>query len=466
MSFALAASMGLGAAGSIMGYNSQSRAQRQQQQMMQQQYELAMKQYEDEKYWNSVNHNMALDQWDYQKQADQLSNQRYDDERSYYLEQQALAQKNAERDRALMMDRMAVQDTNSAQDREMAMRDYMDQKNLSNERISEERQMLQDAKTQQEAERQWQMDRIGSMDSLAERSRLDQLDQRNDYLAVLNDASTNFDNVLSSLGVLQTPEFLGEDFIEGEYERLSDTYTSGVDRAADRVASINEADAIRAGIGDSSTGDFRRAEVAKRIAPMYQDAEARAMQDAIANAGGRNQLINTQYQTKLQERDRALQEANMQYQDLGFMRNQPGVGAGMETMGMTPNSAMFTGQSGQQLAGFNGMPSSISGVGIPQSYQPQNYGAPGQPSVGGGNPAAYMNMINPNVGSSLNNYYGNMANMYGNQANAGAQAVGSGLSTMINAGMMYGMQGRNGGGGGGYAGNSYGPYDNAIWRTA
>ncbi len=440
MGWGLAAAAGLGAVGSIMGYQGQQDAMRNQNRMMQQQYELAMKQYEDEKYWNAVNYNMGMEQWDYQKQMDQLSQQRYDDERAYYLEQQALAQKNAERDRTMMMDRLAVQDTNAAQDREMAMQNYMDQRNLSNERISEERQMLQDAKAQQEAERQWQMDRIGTMDSLAERNRLDQLDQRNDYLAVLNDASSNFDNVLSSLGVLQTPEFLGEEFIDTEYDRLSDTYIAGVDRAADRVASINEADAIRAGVGDSSTGDFRRAEVAKRIAPMYQDAEARAMQDAIANAGGRNQLINTQYQAKLQERDRALQEANMQYQDLGFMRNQPQVGAGMETMGMTPNSAIFTGQGGQQLAGFNGMPSSISGVGIPQSYMPQNYGAPGQPSVGGGNPAAYMSMINPNTGSGLNNYYGNMANMYGNQANAGAQAFGTGMSTLINAGMMYGMQ--------------------------
>ena len=82
-----------------------------------------------------------------------------------------------------------------------------------------------------------------------------------------------------------------QDITDESNRRLAD-YQGDVDRAADRVASVNEADLIRRGIDESSPADRRRADITAQIGHEYQNARNRAHTDALSYISGRSQALS------------------------------------------------------------------------------------------------------------------------------------------------------------------------------
>lgn len=116
------------------------------------------------------------------------------------------------------------------------------------------------------------------------------------------------DDTMQGLGQLAPRrQFTQEDVIREGDIRAQEARLS-VDRAARMAASANEAALISAGVDSSTTGLERRAELAARIAPMYEEAYRRARDSALGYVSGQQQLEANTQQMEMERRRQVLQE--------------------------------------------------------------------------------------------------------------------------------------------------------------
>lgn len=175
------------------------------------------------------------------------------------------------------------------------------------ERDEELRRFYKDRATAS-SERDWRVGQYEQARRQAQEEREFDLNER----AALTDRILGLDrSMASAMEQLGDPMSLyratPED-IDREYARRSEEYQSDVDRAADRVASVGEADMVRSGIDVSTTGTDRRSEITRRIADSYQQARRRAYDDALAYIGGRQNTLNAPVSADMQRRAQVLGE--------------------------------------------------------------------------------------------------------------------------------------------------------------
>ena len=187
-------------------------------------------------------------------------------------------------------------------------------------RFLEERAMAQ-------IERQYLMDQYENAQRQAMAERNEQLATRDEIFQNIYGYQAALNQTAAGLGMIPEIERVTGADIASEIDRRSAQYQSDVDRAADRVASVNEAALIRSGLDESTPGTARRGDIAARIANEYQSARNRAYDDALKYITGETGLLASNVNDIMKRRSGILSEtANV-------------AGAGIDQMMKVPQAA-------------------------------------------------------------------------------------------------------------------------------
>jgi hypothetical protein len=189
------------------------------------------------------------------------------------------------------------------------------------ERDEQMARFLEDRDTRAD-ERQFVVDQYEDYLRQAQAERDAEMGIREQILAGADDLQSRLEATASQLGYIPEIEQITPEMIDAEVARRTGEYMSDVDRAAEAVASVNEADLIRAGIDVSTGATQRRGDIAGRLAQEYQNARSRAYDDAMGYISGRSNAMATNVGNIMDRRAAILGEtANIGGAELGILQN-------------------------------------------------------------------------------------------------------------------------------------------------
>ena len=189
------------------------------------------------------------------------------------------------------------------------------------ERDEEMARFLEDRDTRAD-ERQFVVDQYEDYLRQAQAERDAEMGIRNQILAGADDLQSRLEATAAQLGYVPEIEQITPEMIDAEVARRTGEYMSDVDRAAEAVASANEADLIRSGIDVSTGATQRRGDIAGRLAQEYQNARQRAYDDAMGYISGRSNAMATNVGNIMDRRSAILGEtANIAGTELGILQN-------------------------------------------------------------------------------------------------------------------------------------------------
>lgn len=233
---------------------------------------------------------------------------------------QAFAERQYQIERQIELDRAA------AAQRAFQIEQYLENQNLAQEERDYAISLLEDSRAVAQGERDEDLRRYAQERLMAQIERefaIEQLEQarttaaseraydmqfRDNIMSRLSDLSGMLDARLTELGPLALPDTITPEEIASTVAMFENNAIQNVDRAADRVASINEADLIRNGIDNSTTGTARRADITARLAQEYDNARLRARQQAIAYITGQQDLLDQDFASQVEGRSAILDE--------------------------------------------------------------------------------------------------------------------------------------------------------------
>ena len=189
------------------------------------------------------------------------------------------------------------------------------------ERDEQMARFLEDRETRAD-ERQFVVDQYEDYLRQAQAERDEEMAIRGQILAGADDLQSRLEATAAQLGYVPEIEQITPEMIDAEVARRTGEYMSDVDRAAEAVASVNEADLIRAGLDVSTGGTQRRGEIAQRLAQEYQNARTRAYDDAMGYISGRSDAMARNVGNIMDRRTAMLGEAaNIGGAELGILQN-------------------------------------------------------------------------------------------------------------------------------------------------
>ena len=178
-----------------------------------------------------------------------------------------------------------------AEEREFAIEQLNEAKAVAaGERDEQMRRFLEDRATK-EIERDFMIQQALGAQQTARDERAQDVALRNQIIAEVQAMQTALDSTAAGLGLVPMIDPVTQAEIDAQTARFTQDYMGDVDRAADRVASVNEANLIRRGIDEAHPGTARRAEVAERISNEYNQARRRAATDALAYVTGSDRAM-------------------------------------------------------------------------------------------------------------------------------------------------------------------------------
>lgn len=294
-------------------------------------------------------------------------------ERRFALEQLAVAQEIARSERDFtqdiysdeaerLMQRQRLADEQAAEIQEYRLRQARQNQDILADERAFAREMLGYAQDTAMSERDFELAKLAADEQILQNERnffLDQYDaynnqlrtERDDELAIremvmqgAGSLQSDLERMASELGYVPEVREVTPEMIDAEVSRRTGEYISDVDRAAEMVASANEADLIRAGIDVSTTGTNRRGEVAGRLAQEYQNARQRAYDDALGYITGQNQAMNGQIDAMLNRRSALIGEAaGIGATELGYLSNlkaAPSAAGGYQMATYAPSTVL------------------------------------------------------------------------------------------------------------------------------
>ena len=140
------------------------------------------------------------------------------------------------------------------------------------------------------------------------RERALDLAQRNEIAGSIYDLQGALRQAQGELGPMAELPSLTPEMIDEEIGRRSAQYQQDVDRAAQAVASVGEADLIRRGMDTGTAATQKRGDIAARLADQYQDARDRAYDDALKYISGRTDSLATNVNARNAQRGQILGE--------------------------------------------------------------------------------------------------------------------------------------------------------------
>ena len=242
---------------------------------------------------------------EYQGYKDQLLKERQDQ-----YERQMDMDKEAARQREFQLSQL-LQNQELAQDeRDFAIRQLEEAKAVASGERDDDMRRFYEERAQKEVERDFLITEFEKSQTTRQQERDQEMALRNQILGQIYGLQDTLGATESGLQYVPDVPVITEAQIAAEIQRRSAENIASVDRAADRVASINEADLMRGGIDRSTTGTDRRGDVAARLAQEYQNATSRAYDEAMKYISGQQSMYATDIGNILKSRQAQLEEAS------------------------------------------------------------------------------------------------------------------------------------------------------------
>ena len=464
----MAWSAALGLAGSAFGAISASRTARaqmaQQQYMFDKQMELQelqvgmardaqRRQVEENAYQRQIeqmNRLIASQEREYQREQSEEYKEQLMAERRAVIERQIQEDREAARQRQFQLEQLLQNQDLRAEEREFAIEQLNEAKAVASGERDEDMRRFLEEREMAKIERDFVLDEYNKLQDQALLEREQDLAIRNQVLAQVGQMQDAVQGASQQLGYVPEIPQLTEEDIAREIRRREADYISDVDRAADRVASVGEAELIRRGIDESTTGTARRGEIASRLAEEYQNARQRAYDDAMNYITGKSCAMASNVGDIIKRRSSILGEtADVAGAGLNVLQRLPSVASAQNAYGMATRapsaiynrnvssandfrapvsigSAVYDRSNvGPALAQFRVPPSAASNAGMnvgSQIFNPYSVSIP--------NPSTYMTNAG-SIGNQLLTSATSSANTAYNRAYDASSGFGSDMRSFL-----------------------------------
>jgi len=255
-----------------------------------------------------LNRLMAQEERQFQLDELEKNKQILLEERREAIERQIKEDKEAAKLAAFRMERLLKNEELSVQEREFAIQQLKEAQRIAQGEADEDKRRFLEAQELRKIERDFQMQEYQEAKALAEGEKAEQMAFRDRIMNNIDSLRTALSETATKLGDIPEIERLTQGDINAETDRRTKAYQSDIDRAAEAVASVNEANLIRGGIDASSTATDARGEIARRLAEEYQGARMKAGDDALSYITGQNQALNANLDAILGRRGAILDE--------------------------------------------------------------------------------------------------------------------------------------------------------------
>lgn len=230
------------------------------------------------------------------------------EEQNYMLDRQMRADKAAAQQRALAIQEYLKNRALAKEEREAALADLEHLRAIAKGERDDDMRRYYQAQQQKQAERNFMMAQYGNMDERQKQERAYELQRRGMIEGRINDLSSSLERARQQMGDVPDFERYSKADIAAEESRRADIARADVDRAATRVASVNEAELMRNGMDISGTADRKRGDITRQIADLYEKARLSARDDALAYITGAQGMFRQNFEADLARRDFMMKE--------------------------------------------------------------------------------------------------------------------------------------------------------------
>ena len=238
------------------------------------------------------------------EEAQAIARGERDEERREYLERKATAQveqqfrmdtfqdaqRTAQSERAFELEQLLQNQQISASERREALDMLAEAKALAGFESERDYQNFLSAQQTRQAERDYGLGIFEDARGVAAQERQDIVTQRGNIMRAIDGLRSGLRSTQAGLQDIPDVQVLTEGDIRSEIDRRTTENLSDVDRAAERVASVNEADLMRVGMDVSDLAKQRRGDIASRLSEEYNNARNRAYDEALQYITGRQGL--------------------------------------------------------------------------------------------------------------------------------------------------------------------------------
>lgn len=255
-----------------------------------------------------LNRSIAADERREQLRMSQEYKEQLMQERRVEIERQIQQDKEAARLSQLRLERILRNQDLAEDERAFAIQQLEQAKAVAGgERDEDMRRFLEERETKK-IEREFAMAEYTDSKMRADMERQDDLRMRDQIMASIFGLQNTLQGTQSELGAVPMINQFTEADINAEYQNRLADYTADVDRGADKVASINEANLIRGGIDNSTTGTEKRGDIAARLGNEYNKARVRAQDDALKYITGMSSSMTNNINDIMKQRSGILSE--------------------------------------------------------------------------------------------------------------------------------------------------------------
>lgn len=325
--------------------------------LQQEQLEMLREQMAEQQRYAQMSWDMMLDENEYQRQWEQtnrllnmqerefelanvneFSNRNYDAAMGMYRDdvaRQVEADREAARMRAFRLNQLLQNQQITESERQFAIQQLQQAQSIAAGERDQDLFRFYQERAQAGEERDYMLGQFGEARSVAQQEKDLDLQLRDQMMQQIASMQGAVQSAASQLGVMPDAPQMDPAELEAEIMRRTSDYQSDVDRAADRIGSVNEANLIRAGMDASTPGNARRSEVASRMASEYKDARNRAYQDALNYISGKQDMLMRGYGADMDRRGAMLAEAaGVAGTGLQDLRSLPGYQSEMNAFNM------------------------------------------------------------------------------------------------------------------------------------
>jgi hypothetical protein len=267
-----------------------------------------------------------MEENNYRRLIEQQNRSIMNQERQFQLGEYEKNSQQIKAEREYMLARQLMADQEAAKQRQFQLEEYLKNKTLAAEERKQALDMLAEAKaiakgerdddlkryyTNQQRrldEREYAMRQYQTMQDRLVGERQYDIGNRNKIEGRISDLYQTLQRTRAGLGDMPTVRQFTEQEIADEEGRRRDLGIKLVDRAADKVASINEANLIRSGIDSGSAGVNKRAEITAQISDLYERSAIQARDEALKYITGVQGSLYAGYDKELARRQAMLGE--------------------------------------------------------------------------------------------------------------------------------------------------------------
>lgn len=236
---------------------------------------------------NDQNQQLVLDQMNYARDWVQQNRDFLLSEQEYEKYRISEADQMAAKERERQLNKLINDEQVSKEERQRALEELDYVRSIAQgEREYDVRQYEADQMTAQ-LEYQYRMQEYERMMGIASEERQFIIDRQERILSEAGIIGDEMDRVMAQFGDYTPPKRYTEADVERTNSQFLSDYMADADRAAEKIASVNEAGLIRNGVDMSSTGDSSRRELLQeQITPLYNRARIQARNDALSYITG------------------------------------------------------------------------------------------------------------------------------------------------------------------------------------